>query len=500
MEGPSTEKLITNYNQVIEWIFSQTQNSSERVRCSVASLLAKMAQCCPGIFVSSEEILGKLYQWFQQTIQSNQHPRIVLFSLQTISNLFVELHKDQTNIGLMNNQFSEIIQLAIQVVINERFIQEGHSQIAQDCINDICQHCDSKGLQSLLISLIQNVLQLISGQILNNSTFTPMQVESLVNNFGGMLQVLVVMIGKDALTDELIAELFNTLTIICNRDECRIGSLLIINGLLNTMNEAQIKNVGEPVFEIISSTINDDSGKFDVICKRNAAGLTQDLAVGLGEQVVLYIEKMMNLLSIILQDDHQPTDLKTIAVKAIGDICLMCEQAFAPYLDQTMQVLIQAAHMTAEEINPSIPIEDQKLIHDLREALIDAFISIINGIKSPHDGSSMVDHQHLDGHIKNMFFYLEKLMTLKDLSINGEIAKQIIDMYSDIVILQMNEVEGMGDQRRRDAQEFSSFVRGSSLHINIKDRLGPFIEQINELDQGEAVERFQAVVGNKVNI
>jgi hypothetical protein len=33
-----------------------------------------------------------------------------------------------------------------------------------------------------------------------------------------------------------------------------------------------------------------------------------------------------------------------------------------------------------------MPYEDQKITHELRNALIDAFISMINGIKSPSDG------------------------------------------------------------------------------------------------------------------
>ena len=68
MEGPSADKLVDNYSQVIEWIFSQTQSSSERVRSSIASLLAQMAKQCPAIFTTNEQILGNLYQWFQQTV------------------------------------------------------------------------------------------------------------------------------------------------------------------------------------------------------------------------------------------------------------------------------------------------------------------------------------------------------------------------------------------------------------------------------------------------
>jgi len=36
-----------------------------------------------------------------------------------------------------------------------------------------------------------------------------------------------------------------------------------------------------------------------------------------------------------------------------------------------------------------------------------------------------------------MFFYVERLLTLDDLTINQEFAKHILDLYCDIVMLQM---------------------------------------------------------------
>lgn len=89
-----------------------------------------------------------------------------------------------------------------------------------------------------------------------------------------------------------------------------------------------------------------------------------------------------------------------------------------------MRLLIQAGQLTLQEISSSIPQDDRKLIHELRAALVDSFISIINGLKSPNnDGSAQIDHSHLDTQIQCMFFYLEKLITLSDLQIDAEFAK-----------------------------------------------------------------------------
>ena len=64
----------------------------------------------------------------------------------------------------------------------------------------------------------------------------------------------------------------------------------------------------------------------------------------------------------------------------------MAERAFLPHFKQTMDALIAAGQMSVQDIDKSMPYEDQKITHELRNALIDAFISMINGIKSPSDG------------------------------------------------------------------------------------------------------------------
>lgn len=69
---------------------------------------------------------------------------------------------------------------------------------------------------------------------------------------------------------------------------------------------------------------------------------------------------------------------------ALGDICLSSEYNFQPYFEQTMNLLISAGMMSLEITQDMTP-DTVKLIYDLRRALVDAFLSIINGIKSPDE-------------------------------------------------------------------------------------------------------------------
>lgn len=155
----------------------------------------------------------------------------------------------------------------------------------------------------------------------------------------------------------------------------------------------------------------------------------------------------MNILIFVLEDPKFNTEVKTIAIIAIGDLCLMTEAGFQPYFQQAMQSLIQAGMMAVAGIDPNMPPEDQRNIHLLRQSLVDAFMSIINGIKSPsfsdentnYNNQNQAPNQFDDvtfEHIRNMFFYLEKLVSMDDLEIDSDLARQILDLYCDIVMLQ----------------------------------------------------------------
>lgn len=67
----------------------------------------------------------------------------------------------------------------------------------------------------------------------------------------------------------------------------------------------------------------------------------------------------------------------------------MSEIAFAPYFESSMQCLVRVGIEGLREISSNTSIEDQKLVHELREALVEAFISILNGIKSPQDDAGL---------------------------------------------------------------------------------------------------------------
>lgn len=62
-----------------------------------------------------------------------------------------------------------------------------------------------------------------------------------------------------------------------------------------------------------------------------AAGLFQDLSTHMGQEVSVFLERLMDTVFMLLREPSIPIDLKNLAVLICGDVCLMTEENFLPY-------------------------------------------------------------------------------------------------------------------------------------------------------------------------
>ena len=144
--------------------------------------------------------------------------------------------------------------------------------------------------------------------------------------------------------------------------------------------------------------------------QRLATGLLQDLATTLQDGFLRFLDRGTKLVISILEQEHFSTDVKTIGIIALGDICLMSETAFQPHLNKTMSLLVEAGKMSLSITDGSDPDQVQVLL-TLRRSLVEAFLGIINGIKSPgHEQSQPVNSAQVNQHIQSMLFYVQGLL------------------------------------------------------------------------------------------
>jgi hypothetical protein len=86
----------------------------------------------------------------------------------------------------------------------------------------------------------------------------------------------------------------------------------------------------------------------------------------------------MASLNNVLQSGDYSTETKLNAMIAVGDICLAIEEQFQHHIEETMKCLFSACQVTVQANQNTF--DSEEIIIKLRDAIIDAFISIVHGM------------------------------------------------------------------------------------------------------------------------
>ena len=109
-----------------------------------------------------------------------------------------------------------------------------------------------------------------------------------------------------------------------------------------------------------------------------AVYVVSDIARAINEAISPYAERIMVSLIDILRSPVIHRSVKPNAIAAIGEIALAIGPNFVPFLQTTMEILSQAGS-TSAQANDVALIE---FVWTMREAIVDAFIGIMNGLKA----------------------------------------------------------------------------------------------------------------------
>lgn len=96
------------------------------------------------------------------------------------------------------------------------------------------------------------------------------------------------------------------------------------------------------------------------------------------KNMATYANNFTDSLNMVLKSQTLQLETKLHAMIAMGDLCLAIEEQFRPYLDESMACLFMAAESS---LVPTQNPDDEETQCKLRDAIIDAFISIIHGMQ-----------------------------------------------------------------------------------------------------------------------
>jgi importin subunit beta-1 len=109
-----------------------------------------------------------------------------------------------------------------------------------------------------------------------------------------------------------------------------------------------------------------------------AVYVTSDIARAIGDQITPQAQALMVSLVDLLRSPVVHRQVKPNAITTIGEIALAIGPAFGPYLEIVMGILSQAGSTAAASNDQSMV----EFVWVMREAIVEAFIGILNGLKT----------------------------------------------------------------------------------------------------------------------
>jgi hypothetical protein len=96
-------------------------------------------------------------------------------------------------------------------ILDHSLTESGFLSPVMDCLNDMAQHCDHERLGNELYHLCSSVVKQLSESVAaegNPQGYSSEEKETLVNNLGGLLQILVVRLQGTLTGGDLVNEIF----------------------------------------------------------------------------------------------------------------------------------------------------------------------------------------------------------------------------------------------------------------------------------------------------
>lgn len=182
-----------------------------------------------------------------------------------------------------------------------------------------------------------------------------------------------------------------------NKEILPLGDRIMTNLLTLIQHGSKLPTILEDAFLAVGSVVQAFEGDFEKymgaflpflvaaignheatqLCNV-AVGVVGDLCTGLGEGMSKYAQQIMSALFEGLQSTTIHRDVKPTILRTFGDMALATGAGFEPYLPTTMAVLQQAGATV-------IPDEGYAMVdyvNLLREAVAEAFVGVVNGLKT----------------------------------------------------------------------------------------------------------------------
>ncbi|KAF9580070.1 karyopherin beta [Lunasporangiospora selenospora] len=420
LEGPSPELLVPPVTQALPFLIEMMNDPVIKVKDTTAWTLGRVSQSLVEC-IKPETHLQPLIAALVHGLRDST--RIVSNCCLSLMNLADQLEGEQgpdSQSSLMSPYFDVIITALLQITdrnSNELFSRTSAYEAISVLVSRSAK--DSFPTISILSTTILDRLEqtiAIQNQILGmdeRNTHNELQ-----SNICSVLTNIIRRVGKEIapIADRIMSALLQLLTATSKHSTVFEDAFLAV-GALTTALEADFARYLESFAPFLFEALQNHEEY--QLCSI-AVGLIGDICRGLGSQSAKYCHEFMTILLQSLQSPTLNRAVKPAILSCFGDIALAIEGQFSNYLDVTMNVLIQACGIRASPTDYDMI----DYVNQLREGIIDAYVGIVQGLKSGERSPA------LGPHLQHVFEFLSTVYNDPERSDN--VLRSMIGLIGDL--------------------------------------------------------------------
>ena len=390
LEGPEHQKLRVVVEQAMPTLISSLKDSSVAVRDTTAWTLGRVCELSPEAAINDAH-LKPLLENLVASLKAE--PRVatnVCWALSSLAEAAYEQadqleHDQEPQSYSLSPFFDPLVDVLLATTDradgNQSNLRNAAYEALMELLKNSPKDCYATVQRTTIIILdrLEQVLHM-EGQI--QSASDRMQVNDIQSLLCATLQSVLKKVTKEdapKISDKIMTALLQMFSISVqgNSGGVQEDALLAVSTLIEILGEDFMKYM-----EVFKQYLYVGLRNYEVVPVVNAAvGVVGDICRALGERVEPFCVELMNILVETLGNNQVDRSVKPAILSVFGDMALSIGVKYVTYLQVVLAMLDQASSAEVDRTD----FENVEYLNDLREACLDAYTAIVQGLKGPHD-------------------------------------------------------------------------------------------------------------------
>jgi len=381
LDGPSVEIMAPFVNKSIPVLLSALSHKHVMIKDTTAWTIGRI--CELHVRAIPQETFPTLVNGLAEKLLT-ERPQVssqACFALHNLAAAFESDNAAETSgSNALSNYMQYLLSTLLQVADREDASESNLRVAAFEAVSVLIQHSapDCKPLLLQLLPVIIQKLQLsFTISVLTNDDKE--QKEAMQGLLCGLIQVLVYKLEKVDIMPQADTIMQNLLLVLQIKNAtCHEEAFSAISSVC-TQVEGDFEKYLSALAEYLKAGL--ENFQSYQVCTI-AVGLVGDIARAVENKILPYCNDIMTAFVQALQDEIVHRSVKPPILSCFGDIALALGQAYVPYMQVSLMMLMQASQTQAAE-------DDEEMIdyvNQLREGILEAYTGIIQGLK---DGGSV---------------------------------------------------------------------------------------------------------------